>query len=298
MAYFDKFPTTSYVNPDGQRSGVKDTLRRAIFTNESLLQRSNYVEYTIKDGETPDMISQRFFDDPNYNWIILLFNEALDPFYSFPLSTNSLERYVNKKYGGQCLFIGNSDDSVAPFFDSTASLQEGDSLSTTRREFENIVSGGIEKFNSETKVGRVKYFNTALSQIQLTEQTGVFEKGENLARRKWLLDPFRAKIRKVVAGDQAVHHFETDKGATGGIILDPLASPPGANNIQTPIHTNGIKYSDTILHNYIENDDSTYVVTNAEYERRVNESKRRIRIPSASVVQDINREFSNIVGNQ
>ncbi len=123
MAYFDKFPTTSYVNPDGQRSGVKDTLRRAIFTNESLLQRSNYVEYTIKDGETPDMISQRFFDDPNYNWIILLFNEALDPFYSFPLSTNSLERYVSKKYSGQSLFIGNSDDSVAPFFDSTASLQ-------------------------------------------------------------------------------------------------------------------------------------------------------------------------------
>ena len=182
MSCFDKFPTTSYVNPDGQRSGVKDTLRRAIFTNESLLQRSNYVEYTIKDGETPDMISQRFFDDPNYNWIILLFNDATHSIL-FPLSTNSLERYVNKKYSGQCLFIGNSDDSVAPFFDSTASLQEGDSLSTTRKG-ENIVSGGIEKFNSETKVGRVKYFNTALSQIQLTEQTGVFETGENLARRK------------------------------------------------------------------------------------------------------------------
>ena len=29
--------------------------------------------------------------------------------------------------------------------------------------------------------------------------------------------------------------LKTDKGATGGIILDPLASPPGANNIQTPI---------------------------------------------------------------
>ena len=69
-------------------------------------------------------------------------------------------------------------------------------MSTTRREFESVVTGGIEKFNSETKVGRVKYFNTALSQIQLTEQTGVFEKAKNLARRKWLLDPFRAKIRK------------------------------------------------------------------------------------------------------
>jgi len=95
-----------------------------------------------------------------------------------------------------------------------------------------------------------------------------------------------------------VHHFETDKGITGGIILDPLASPPGADNIQIPIHTDEIKYTGTILHNYIENDDATYVVTNREYERRINESKRRIRIPTASVVQDINREFSNIVGNQ
>ena len=298
MSYFEKFPITSYENASGERSGVKDVIRRAVFTDESLLQRSNFELYNIRDGETPDMISQKFYDDPTYNWVILLFNEALDPFYSFPLSQTSLNNFITEKYKGDALFIGGKDDSVAPFFDSDTTLKVGDSLTSTRREFETIVTGGVEKFNTKEKIARVKNFDASICKIQLTEQTGVFTVGETIARRKWLLDPFRAKVRKVVSGDNALHHFEFKKGITGGQILNPLAAPPNSNGEQDLIHTRFVKYTDTILHNYIENGDTTYVVTNNEYEQRENDKKRRIRIPLPSVVQDINREFSNIVGNQ
>ena len=47
MSYFEKFPITSYENASGERSGVKDVIRRAVFTDESLLQRSNFELYNI-----------------------------------------------------------------------------------------------------------------------------------------------------------------------------------------------------------------------------------------------------------
>ena len=161
MAYFNEFPTINYVHKDGSLSQVKDILRRVIFTDESFFNESNFSYYTIKDGETPDAMAQKFFDDPELHWILVLYNQAFDPNYSFPLSIQSLQEFVDKKYSGQALFLKPSDDEV-PYF-STTPLDLGDSITTNRND---PVSGTtVERFNSESVIGRVARENYSLSKI-------------------------------------------------------------------------------------------------------------------------------------
>ncbi|MAL44293.1 baseplate wedge protein 53 [Hyphomonas sp.] len=298
MAYFNEFPTINYVHKDGSLAQVKDILRRVIFTDESFFNESNYSYYTIKDGETPDAMAQKFFDDPELHWILVLYNQAFDPNYSFPLSINSLQEYIDKKYSGQALFLKPNGGDDVPFF-STTSLDLGDSITTNRHDpvtYPNNKSGTtVERFNSETLIGRVARENYSLSKIELVDQLGFFEAGQTVARRKWFLDPWRADVVRAVDGREAVHHFEQYTGTTSGVVLDPLATPPTSEGVQTKIHDNGTTFEDTILYSYIYNGDETYSVSNARHEFNLNNDKSQIKIPNKNIVQSITRSFRQLI---
>ena len=185
----------------------------------------------------------------------------------------------------------NSGEEVPYFSDTTLDL--GDSITTNRHD---PVSGTtVERFNSDTLIGRVARENYSLSKIELVDQIGTFEAGQTVARRKWFLDPWRADVARAVEGREAVHHFEQYTGTTSGIVLDPLATPPTTEGVQTKIHENGTTFEDTILYSYIYNNDETYSVSNFRHEFNLNNDKSQIKIPNKNIIQSITRSFRQLI---
>ena len=109
--YFNSMPVIPLPNEDGTVTNVKDIIRRVIFSEESYLKSSNYDFYTIKDTDTPDSLAQKFYNNSAFHWVIILYNNAFDPFYTFPLSQQNLDEFINKKYEGQSLFISPTDST-------------------------------------------------------------------------------------------------------------------------------------------------------------------------------------------
>jgi hypothetical protein len=64
------------------------------FKNNSVL----FYDYVVEDGETPEMISYKFFDDVEKHWVILFLNDIIHPQFDWPLSENNLKDYIEKKY--------------------------------------------------------------------------------------------------------------------------------------------------------------------------------------------------------
>lgn len=103
--YFSYFPDIDYAfkaNKAGQvqTRKIKDyfnllTVRDDIFREETL-----YSPYEIKDGERPDEVSYKFYEDEQFYWIILQINNIVDYYNEWPLSQNELTEFVLKKYGG------------------------------------------------------------------------------------------------------------------------------------------------------------------------------------------------------
>lgn len=100
MKYFESFPATSYTLDTNVRSPqlVTNILARSTFLREIANNTSIAYEYSIKDTDTPEILAHKFYGDPYRNWIILLFNQTINPFYDWPMKTDALEKYIVNKY--------------------------------------------------------------------------------------------------------------------------------------------------------------------------------------------------------
>jgi hypothetical protein len=97
---FDRWPTVSYdIKKNGNPLQLTDiTLRFKI--NELLRDKSAIMyQYDVQDGERPDIIAYKYYEDAKLDWVILLTNNIIDPQFEWPLDDRSFERYMRKKYG-------------------------------------------------------------------------------------------------------------------------------------------------------------------------------------------------------
>jgi hypothetical protein len=100
MSYFAKFPQLVYSLDDVRTSFIiADVFRRVRALDENLETSLAYDEYDVEDGETPEIVADKFYDDTTLHWVVLVVNEILDPRYDWHLNTRSLDTYITKKYG-------------------------------------------------------------------------------------------------------------------------------------------------------------------------------------------------------
>jgi hypothetical protein len=99
--FFDKFPTVRYSlsnkrYPDYQI--ITNLLFRTAFIRDTLVNSSSYTKYIIKDGDTPEILASKAYDDPEAHWIILYANQLLDPQYDWPMNTTVFYKHIVDKY--------------------------------------------------------------------------------------------------------------------------------------------------------------------------------------------------------
>jgi hypothetical protein len=100
--FFDKFPKILY-DIDGKRqtryTAVTNIFFRIKIIREVLTNFTVYYEHLIADGDTPEILAEKIYKDPEAHWIILLANDIVDPHYDWPLNANQFDKYIIKKYG-------------------------------------------------------------------------------------------------------------------------------------------------------------------------------------------------------
>lgn len=102
--FFEFFPRVPYDIDKKQLSDfqiVTNITFRIGIIKDILDQASAYYYYTIKDGETPEIIAENVYKDPEAHWIILYANDIYDPQYDWPLSDRAFKNYLVNKYRSQ-----------------------------------------------------------------------------------------------------------------------------------------------------------------------------------------------------
>lgn len=57
-----------------------------------------YDQTTVEDGERLDQVAYRMHGKAEYDWIIVLVNNLIDPQFNWPMSDNVLRKYAEEKY--------------------------------------------------------------------------------------------------------------------------------------------------------------------------------------------------------
>jgi len=282
MAYFSKFPILSYdINKSGNGKLAIDVLKRIALRENIKTEISYAKEYTIMDGETPDMVSYKFYGKSNLHWIILLLNEITNPYTHWPVSDYSLDTKMSKAYQGKAFYI--EDDN----------LQYEKDMEVWVYGREN--SEGIWHIKRNIR-GLVKEWDSTTRKLILYNTSGTFLVGDKLSGVNSDGNSVTGKLGRIVdIHKMGLHHFEDNDGNT----LNPLATPPDSDGNQILIGQDGKSFLDSILHSYITSNNSDITthkaVTFEDFERGLNDSKRNIKILRKDlvdvVISDLNGVF-------
>ena len=195
--FFNYYPLTFYTVDANTTSldTVTNIISRFAF-EESLKENSAaFYKYNIKDTDTPESIASKYYNNPERHWIVLLFNDIIDPQYDWPLTYPNFIKYVNEKYAANGaanatvqsgLTWAQSQNNIHSYYQvntrtSTAVTADSKTIKEKVRITANAYANVIVGTTSYTlKNGTV--INETVSKEKLTYYD--YEMEENEAKRK------------------------------------------------------------------------------------------------------------------
>ena len=97
--YFTSFPVIPYDSVgNGDFKFVTNLLKRVGVRAKVKANVSVFDTYDLKEGETPEMIADKLYDDPELHWVVLLMNDITDRYHQWPLNYNQFLAHINDKY--------------------------------------------------------------------------------------------------------------------------------------------------------------------------------------------------------
>ena len=136
MSYFANIPSIKYdfnINNENEIRVLRDITRNIRFQKDVIKSVSMYDEYDIKDGETPEIVSERVYGSPNYHWLIMVFNDIYDYIEDWPMSSHQLEQYCTQKYG-------KANYNAVHHYEKNGYLVEHTDRFLSLNEFDNVIS--------------------------------------------------------------------------------------------------------------------------------------------------------------
>lgn len=156
--YFKFFPKTYYIQSNTSTSLDVLTNITSRFKFEDSFKNNNSVfyEYEIKDGDTPEIIADKFYGSPENHWIVLNFNDIVDPQFDWPLDQRTLIRFIDEKY------TANAD---------TANNQTGVQWAKLNVKQYNKVETITNSLNNESKIVKITVDNETHANLSSSTTT-------------------------------------------------------------------------------------------------------------------------------
>jgi len=224
----------------------------------------------------PDVLSNNYYDDPNFDWVFYLVNDVVDPYYSFYLENDVFDEYIIKKYGSK-----ETAEQTIVFYrnnwylldDSSISVDVYDSLSPKLQEYYAPVTNvGSTVIRYERR--KEDWIRSTNAVVELTlGDVADYTVGDRITQAS---SSASATIRSIdtVNNILIVHHVS-------GSFIEGVLGDTSITDVN-PIHTN-ILSSET---NFWQ------PVTAYEFEQEKNEGKKQISVLPSDYLATFDGEFA------
>jgi len=321
--YFKQFPRIAYGDAGGlddqTRKFAVDILRRVAFNDRTKEELAVYESYYIEDDDTPDIVAAKLYGNPEYHWIVLLFNNIVNPFYEWPLRDEALEKYIDYKYQGKALYLSSIDLGQDG---STSGVNEIAGITFAANETVYRWAGTADANSTgivfdQINKGLVWNFDRQKCVVEIINREGPmnFSEGDIIIKKVPGGNDQYAYVEKVVDNRYGVHHFEEYRSGTTGDVtwFSPLssiediplgqtgagpsdgfkalgASGAGLNSLTA------VEFEETMIGRYMgvagNSPETTYAVQNDIHEIRENDRKRIIKVLHPRYIDLVVEEFN------
>lgn len=324
MSYFSKLKTIIYSFEKSKNfslNEITDITKRGKIVQFFQNNRIFDINYrNIEDGEKPETIAYKEYDDPNLHWVILLLNEIKNPLFEWPKTSINLNEFIEEKYRGTSIFLN-------VFLDTEVS----DSCRCEKNSFpiqDYLLKKGqtvvLKSVSGEEYEGEILDFYPEIGELVVDFTTNNFSEEENTANTSDYISillntetiegtntsidikPFSIKI--YTKRKYSIHHFEKNNNNADFLlpledfVNDSYLEPSNLNDIYNGstsfFNSTDFCFSQTLLGTFLgcnsngDTIESDYVITNQEYEFSENEKRRTILLPKKETIDEIVKQLN------
>lgn len=134
-----------------------------------------FYSYDIQDGDTPEIIADKYYGDSYRYWIVLFANQIIDPQWNWPMNQNLFNDYILDKYKS------STANSLNISANTVTSSQV---LAYTQSNIQNYVKTIITIDSSTNELTTSIYYidSTAYALVQENTSTGAFSSGAQVTQ--------------------------------------------------------------------------------------------------------------------
>lgn len=155
MLYFDSLPRVLTPDQNGNYILLTNILARAKLIDKLQNNPMLFYKYSIQDGDTPEILAEKYYDDPFKYWIILYSNQILDPIWGWPLTYTQFLGYIDSKYATDA-----DDAGKTPFEYTNTTVHEYQKITTTIDNYTSLKSEQIVSVDFATYSSIMETENT------------------------------------------------------------------------------------------------------------------------------------------
>ena len=140
--YFENFPIIPYDSVgNGDYKLVTNLLKRVGLRAKVKTNAALFDTYNVQEGQTPEMIADKLYGDPNLHWIVMYVNNITDRYHQWPLTTPQFLAFLNDKYSNpdglhHYEITQTSGDTTVTIDIGTDNTEHSSATLITNREFE------------------------------------------------------------------------------------------------------------------------------------------------------------------
>jgi len=82
----------------GDPKVVTNLLRRVAVRAKIKTNTLLFDTYNVKEGETPEIIADKLYDDTTLHWVVLLMNDITDRYHQWPMNFSQFNQFIADKY--------------------------------------------------------------------------------------------------------------------------------------------------------------------------------------------------------
>jgi len=98
MKYFQNFPQIATIDYVGNNLVLTNIMVRSEILPNLLNNPLLFYSYDIQDGDTPEIVAEKYYSDPYRYWLVLFANQIIDPQWNWPMGPKLFNDYIVDKY--------------------------------------------------------------------------------------------------------------------------------------------------------------------------------------------------------
>tara|TARA_R100001510_G_scaffold47133_1_gene44317 strand:- start:60 stop:716 length:657 start_codon:yes stop_codon:yes gene_type:complete len=163
MNYFDLFPNVELPSfSDRRRSSfdyitIKNLFKRGRVRDDIFGNVIAFSKYLVLDGERPDSVAKKIYEDENLDWVVLLSNNIINVQDEWPMGQYDFQRYLDNKYSKDQLSEIHHYETNEIRNENGILLLQGGLIVDADFTFKYSLDGTLQTVNSVKSISNLTY---------------------------------------------------------------------------------------------------------------------------------------------